>query len=249
MDTDGTLYMKYNDLTLSLTPSSEILNNIKKNPVFTHMLEHVTSVQGQEYLVHIWNKFHTPDIDVNEYCKRNDTIGNPEKFSYGPLLTCSPSSLRYIFHAQMILKHAIACGMKSISIVEVGCGYGGLLLAIDSFAKKIGVEITEYSLIDIPGPLNLQKIYLSKHTVGFPYSFHNASDFGKDIQKGKFLISNYCFSEISTENQKGYVEHLFPKCEHGFIAWNAIDLYDFGKVCRVEEEYPKTGPKNKYVYF
>ena len=36
----------------------------------------------------------------------------------------------------------------------------------------------------------------------------------------------------------------------GFMAWNNIDFYEFiaDKKFIVEEERPKTGPKNLYVY-
>ena len=79
----------------------------------------------------------------------------------------------------------------------------------------------------------------------------DASTFGKNIDKNNmFLISNYCFSEVSSEYQKEYITHLFPKVVHGFMAWNCIELYNFGFNIRVEEERPNTGGKyNKYVYF
>ena len=74
---------------------------------------------------------------------------------------------------------------------------------------------------------------------------------GKNIDRNNmFLISNYCFSEISPEYQKEYITHLFPKVTHGFMAWNHIKPYDFGFNTRIEEERPKTGGiYNKYIYF
>ena len=70
-----------------------------------------------------------------------------------------------------------------------------------------------------------------------------------------FLISNYSFSEIESEHQKGYIKYLFPKVSHGFIIWNHIALYDFGFKVTIEDEYPLTSNNpnpllnNKYVYF
>jgi hypothetical protein len=64
-----------------------------------------------------------------------------------------------------------------------------------------------------------------------------------------FLVSNYCFSEISTEFQKKYIDTLFPKISHGFMAWNNSPTYYFGFEIKEEIEYPKTGNFNRYVYF
>ena len=46
-----------------------------------------------------------------------------------------------------------------------------------------------------------------------------------------------------------YIKTLFPKVQHGFMAWNMIPIYDFGFKYTIEDEYPKTGDFNKYVYF
>jgi hypothetical protein len=135
-------------------------------------------------------------------------------------------------------------------MVEVGGGYGGLFLALQYFAQKEGVEITNYSLIDLKEAVELQKKYLSKHTVTIPLSFHDASTFGKDVEGNDlFFISNYSFSEISVILQQRYIEHLLPKCSHGFLTWNMIDLYDFGKNVTYTEEIPQTGYTNKFVFF
>jgi hypothetical protein len=64
-----------------------------------------------------------------------------------------------------------------------------------------------------------------------------------------FIISNYCFSEISEEFQKKYIDILFPKVSHGFMAWNMIPTYNFGFKFSEEDEYPKTGEFNKYLRF
>ena len=81
--------------------------------------------------------------------------------------------------------------------------------------------------------------------------FIDASSFGSNIEcNNMFLISNYCFSEISKENQNSYRQILFPKIKHGFIAWNMIPVYDFGFHTNIESEIPNTGGHmNKYVYF
>lgn len=56
-----------------------------------------------------------------------------------------------------------------------------------------------------------------KNGGGIKYDY-GAFDHGSNIQKeNMFLISNYCFSEISQENRNKYVEILFPKVLHVFL--------------------------------
>jgi hypothetical protein len=56
-----------------------------------------------------------------------------------------------------------------------------------------------------------------------------------------FFVSTYSFSEICAEFQIKYIETLFPKIIHGFVAWNNIPTYDFGFSFSEEPEIPKTG--------
>jgi hypothetical protein len=135
-------------------------------------------------------------------------------------------------------------------IIEVGGGYGGLCLSLHFFAPKYGVHIKSYRVCDLTPILRLQEKYLSTVNSSLTVDFVDASTFGASIPSvNMFLVSNYCFSEISMENQELYRQRLFPKVAHGFIAWNNIPVYDFGFTTQVEAEVPKTGPMNKYVYF
>jgi hypothetical protein len=132
----------------------------------------------------------------------------------------------------------------------VGGGYGGLCLALYYFSKKYNIHINSYSIIDLKEPLVLQKLYLSKLLTETSVEFIDSSTFGAHIEKeNMFLVSNYCFSEIPDEFQKKYIQNLFPKVSHGFMAWNFIKTYDFGFSFREEQESPKTDTFNKYIYF
>jgi len=225
------------------------LSEFKSHPDFTWMLEHVSAAQGNEYLDYIYK--HTPlsSDDIRNFCLQNDVQGRPSKvaFTFG---LASPSNLRYIFHAHLIFKHIQSLGVSDIDFVEVGGGYGGLAFAIHFFANKYGIAINSYTIIDLPAISELQTMYLSSVLPTNSISTVNALTFGASITKtNMFLISNYCFSEISNDLQIKYREVLFPKVSHGFMAWNHIPTYPFGFSFREEEEYPKTGIYNKYIYF
>jgi len=215
------------------------------------MLEHVTPELGSKYLDCILSKTNITKEEILDFCKLNDTIGNPSKKEYDLLkVPVSPSSLRYIYHAHLILTHMKTLGTLNTDILELGGGYGGLCLAVQMFAPKYGICINSYRICDLANIIRLQKLYLDRVNPALRVEYVDAASYGKDIAcESLFLISNYCFSEISSENQILYRQNLFPKVVHGFIAWNHIPLYNFGFITRVEPEVPLTGPDNKYVYF
>lgn len=222
------------------------LDDFKSHPKYTPMLEHVSPDQGIQYFNLL--KSHMTHADISEFCKLNDAIGNPNRHIIPELsMRVSGTSLRYLFHAWIILTNR----PDSSPIIELGCGYGGLCLAIDFLSKKLNRTIPSYTCIDLDAPLSLQKRYLSNFDLSFPVQFVASSTYGSGIEgSDNFLVSSYCFSEISDMYQKKYIETLFPKVSHGFIAWNNIPLYDFGKPgIRSEPERPMTGPVNLFVYF
>jgi len=223
------------------------MDSFKSHPDVTDMLEHVNPSLGEEYMAHLQSTRLSMDL-IRAYCQKNDRIGGGQKHSYSFLT--SPSNLRYLFQAHLICSHLRQLQKETVEIVEVGCGYGGLFLAMEMVAPVYSVRISRYHLIDLPESSALQQWYLAAHDYNTPTQFHPASTYGNAINSmDLFLISNYCFSEISEEHQKRYRRQLFPRVSHGFMAWNNIPTYDFGFPMKEEMEYPLTGPMNRYVYF
>jgi hypothetical protein len=247
------MYESYQAFIKTCLQDETIFQNFKVVPYYREILEHVSYNLGIEYLIHIWNEFRLDTPAVAEYCTKNDRVGNPVLFEYAPNIKWSATSIRYIHHALLILKHMKKVGVDNVDVVEVGCGYGGLCLAIEHFSKHMGITIKSYTLIDLDEPNALQEKYLSQHSLQFPCSFLSASNYGKEITGTEhFLISNYCFSEIASSHQSNYREVLFPKCSHGFFVWNGIPYYDIGKKVEIEEERPQTDmvrKTNKFVTF
>jgi hypothetical protein len=191
-------------------------------------------------------------VDIESFCKLNDRIGSPRiALLHGLSIPVSPTSLRYLYHAYLILSHA----PQDSNLVEIGCGYGGLCLAIQFVARLLGKRVASYACVDLDAAVELQKKYLSNFVTEYGVTFHSASSYGSTVNGDNlFLISNYCFSEIAPQHQKGYINTLFPRVTSGFLVWNHIPLYDFGKpVRRVEKERPLTGSsygvQNMFVYF
>lgn len=245
-----TIYTTYNDFVKNVVMLKD-LSYFKSHPSYTYMLEHVSYSFGKDYISLIKSEFNIDTKKIQNFCKLNDRIGSPNKYYFEDIsMYTSPTSLRYIYHALLILKHINET--KNTNIVELGCGYGGLCLAINFFNTN---RIDSYTCIDLPDIIELQKLYLSNFDISFPINFISSETYGENIQNDNvFLISNYCFSEISSYNQKKYIDILFPKITHGFITWNNIPLYNFGKeLIKVETERPVTGStngnSNLFVFF
>jgi hypothetical protein len=240
------IYARYVQYVAKLLKTGD-LSTFKRNPDYTYMLEHTSGAQGQQYL-DLLKHTKVSSKDIHEFSKKNDAIGGTNQKMYGEL-SLSPSNLRYLYQAYLIIKHFQKFKM-TINIVEIGGGYGGLFLAIDFLARKYKINIDSYTIIDIPTIAKFQKLYVSKVEHKIPFDTLPATNFGKELDKPNlFLVSCYSFAEIPREYQAKYIEVLFPKLKHGFITWNNIPVYDFGFPADVEDEVPKTGKLNKYVRF
>lgn len=251
----STIYDAYSDYVGSIC-SEKNLKEFKSNPLYTYMLEHVSTHHGKQYLEYIRKTSLLSIDDVIQFCTINDATGSPKKEEYPVFLkdvSVSPSSLRYIYHAHLILSHMKSLNSDALrDIVEIGGGYGGLCLAIHHLAPKYGVHINSYTICDLTNIIRLQELYLNHVNPNMNVNFVDAATYGVDIPHDNlFLISNYCFSEISPDHQAKYRQCLFSKVEHGFFVWNCIPVYDIGfNILHIDHELPNTGSKfNRYVWF
>ena len=251
MSYKGVDYSLYQGACKVLATNNDYFPHFKSAGFYTLILEHCTYEHGLEYLKAIQEYFNIPEAECIHYSSLNDAIGNTLLFSYSPQLKCSPSSLRYIFHSHVILSYMKKSNLDNLRIVEVGGGYGGLLLAILIFAEKFGITIREYNIVDLKEANMIQQKFLSCYQVPAPYKLWDADTFGQDIVGDDlFFISNYCFSEIDPQLAKQYTEHLLPKCSHGFLVWNMRPFESFGKNVELEPEIPAIGNEdNLFVYF
>jgi hypothetical protein len=202
--------------------------NFKNNEAYTNILEHVSESLGEQYLKLISKEFQEiSEEDVVRFLTLNDEFGNTVKSIYvtnnGTIISCSPTSLRYVYHALVILNYYKTTDCENI--VELGCGYGGLFLAINYFSNILNIRVEKYNLIDIPNANNLIQFYLNLHkdNVTIPYELHDSAKYGASVPSGKlFLISNYCFTVIDTESKEYYCSYLIKRADRGFIIWQSI---------------------------
>jgi hypothetical protein len=260
------MYSSYQQFVDNIISSDEF--NFKSNHLYNAILEHVSVEQGNSYISVIQDLVIKDFSEItfenmNGYLLLNDKYGCPSKafFRYDDKeIYCSPTSLRYVLHSLLILKYIKDTNLSKI--VEVGCGYGGLFLAINYFSKILQINIDMYYLIDLPEIIKLINRYLllNEENIYLRYQLHLAYDYGKDIDDDNlFFISNYCFTEIENHHRNNYISYLFPKIKHGFITWQTVfnlpisDVNIIGKeIKKIVEEYPQTATihkKNYYVWF
>ena len=204
--------------------------------------------------------------DVIKYLTINDRFGNTVKSTYatssGDIISCSPTSLRYIYHSLVILNYYKTTECENM--VELGSGYGGLILAISYFAKILNIHIGKFHIIDLPSANNLIKFYLNLHkdVITFPYELHESSKNGKTVPSDNlFFISNYCYTDIDTTEKEYYYSHLLRKADSGFIIWQSIAFdIDYAKQIfqnpiktNIIDEKPQTcfnaSTPNYFVFF
>jgi len=263
------MYGSYLNYVSNITETTISTSNFKSNHNYMEVLEHVSKEQGQKYNILINELIKlSPEItieNIKAFIEINDRYGYPEKYSFllsdNSIVSCSPTSLRYIYHSLLILNY-YKLRNNTTNIVEVGCGYGGLFLSICYFAKILNIKIDHYYFIDLPEICTLINNYISLHAdiIDISYSTHSAFNYGLEIDNTNlFLISNYCFTEISKEYRDKYIDNLFPKVTNGFITWQTItglpiiQTYMLNKkIYEIVEETPQTANetyKNYFVYF
>jgi len=250
-------YSKYVEYVKQICDSKN-LENFKNHKAYGDILEHVSYEHGLEYLECIKTQTSYKMKDVVLFCLKNDSVGLPRRSEYVfevyGKMKVSPTSLRYVYQSHLILAHLQALGnVNGIeNLVEIGGGYGGLCVALHHFAGYYpGVKINRYTIIDLSEVIRLQKMFHQAISMREDIRYVDASTYGKDIEvRGMFCVSNYCYSEISGDNQRGYRDWLFPKVSHGFMCWNNSRVpslpFDFKQE---REEGPNTGEYNKFIYF
>lgn len=244
----------------------------KNKGEYTRVLENLTREKGALYLQQIEKEFpYVTFEDVRAFININDMYGGAVKTVFTmqniKLLYCSPSTLRYIYHALKIIQYYQETGCKHI--VELGQGYGGLFLAINTFAKKMpNLDIKSYTMIDLPNSNKLTAKYFNQHKdhITLEWKLLDKDQISWDtVSKNKdsdptFFISNYCFTAIPQEERQRYTDMIIQKCSHGFLTWQTCFGVDINQASQIikqttiktEEETPQSGPshvKNYYVYF
>lgn len=244
----------YNDYKLfceKAATDEKTFDSFKQNSVYTEILEHCSYEQGNLFIQEII-KNNNLDLYYLEKLKENDLYGSSNKLSYeSPFGLISPSTLRYIKVLSDLIKHF--GDLNSMSIVEIGVGYGGQSKIIMDYFK-----IKEYNYIDLREVNLLAKTYLSK----FNYENLHFLDFENlPDKKYDLIISNYAITECEKTIQEYYIEKIIKNSKNGYMIGNNIShIFDVQSKnidewkssipnLKIYEEVPKTGADNYLMVF
>lgn len=213
----------------------------KSEHAYRMVLEHVTPAIARKCMFQMDNVF----VDKwKSLCLMNDKFGGTIRDFNCRGVKMSGSNMRYLYQAQQILTSLRGRG---VDMIEIGSGYGGLALFLHTMAPSFDVVIKSYTIFDLSCPARLTRRYLKQHGITVLIGdIENPKQ-----QKGSFLISNYAYSELLVDWRTKYTDRVIkPFVSHGWMAWNAIPVYDFGPGLdgiRITPEIPKTGRMNWLV--
>ena len=247
-------YSAYTTLVKNILEKDKSEWDFKSSKDYTQKLENLGKYYGNLYLEQLMKQFpkffYKHKKYLIEVCEQNDLYGKPNIRPFPSFTTCSATNLRYILHALLILTFMTNHKINNIDIIEIGGGYGGLSFFMHKIAPLFKINITSYTIIDLPEISLLQKNYLDALDMSKNMHFYNINNYN-NLKKNSFLISNYAYSEISIELQQEYTEKILnPYVSYGFLVWNYIELYDFikSKIILKEYEEPDTSHNNTNYY-
>jgi hypothetical protein len=136
-----------------------------------------------------------------------DLMGNPPLYDYNPPF--NPTTLRHIVTA---LRIAMKFG-REYRVAEIGCGYGALCAALQVIDFSL-----DYTLIDLPEPLDLAREYLSALSAVDHVTFHQNQTY--DAWPPSLVISCYALSELERKDQDWYIDNLLLKADGAFLVMN-----------------------------
>ena len=196
-----------------------IFQDFKRNPKYQYVLEHLDLNQGLDYLAVITRSY--PFIlNKIEKFRENDRLGNPLTYYYGSLYgNLSPSTLRYMKVAGELVD--LFGDLSNKKIIEIGGGYGGQCKIISDLTG-----FNSYTLIDLPECCLLAEKYLKTLNVNNTYfissrNLPTSPDRCRPKEKlYDLVISNYAFSEITSDEQIEYIDKIINKSKSGYITCN-----------------------------
>lgn len=214
--TSGTDDELYSLVCLASAENEQVFSHFRNNLIYINTLEHVSYVQGTQYLVEM-EQCPQKEFSNMEWKNilRNDLYGGGVRYAYdicNETLNVSPNTIRYAKVLQDILINFEGIN----SIVEIGVGYGGQCRIITSLISTI----LTYDLIDLPEALKLAKKYIEhfEECTG-KVNYINGIELEEKISCD-LVISNYAFSELKKYVQDSYFNNVLSNAKHGYITWN-----------------------------
>jgi len=123
----------------------------------------------------------------------------------------APTSLRYLSHALWLRERGFL--KQHARVIEVGVGYGGLA------AMNAIISQTRTTLVDLPEVELAAMKMLAEN--GLANNASSSSATGDDGSKFDCFVSNYAFTELSSNLQGDLIDNYIVRSRHGMIVSNA----------------------------
>jgi putative sugar O-methyltransferase len=238
----------YLQIISSAANNDDSFAKFRSNREYRQILEHVSKLQGYEYLRAIELGVSKIKLPLSKIGFLN-TCGSPLVYFYPRLGFLSPTTLRY-FKVYEELKRLFP-KISEMEIAEIGGGFGGQAAVL---RKLSGFK--SYTIYDLPEVHPLQSRFLKANELESDVFFAD----GRQAPTGKFdlIISNYAVSELRRELQQIYFENVLKSSSCGYLTWNlisqerlgglsVIDVLEYIPNARVIEESPLTDKGNVLI--
>ncbi|MEK7950846.1 hypothetical protein [Luteolibacter soli] len=153
-----------------------------------------------------------PELLEDPHVRAVDAWGDPirwPRFLLGTPTPFSPTTLRYLSHALWLREKGFI--EPRGTVVEIGVGFGGLA------AMNAIVSETRTVLVDLPAVTQaalrtMEEIGLAEFTISA----------GESDLRGEYcVVSNYAFTELTTDLQDHYIDRYLRRSSSGMIVSNA----------------------------
>lgn len=217
----------YSNFCRACLTSDTMFDNFRQNETYKIVLEHVSRDTGGRYFDCIEDE--TIKANITKF-KINDTVGNPTVYEY-TFGAFSPTTLRYVKVLSDIAKRR---DLNGKNIIEIGCGYGGQFVVLKQTTPNI-----KYTFVDLPEVVGLTRKYLTRLNLLDGTKFITSEEDGTYDPHYDFVISNYAFSELTTEQQDFYIDRVISKADHGYITHNQFNGHKLENFVTILKTYKK----------
>lgn len=196
--------------------NDQIFTKFRSCKSYRKILEHVSPRTGEKYL-RMLNQDGVPFKTLTSLSTRLN-LGGPAAYRFKILGRISPTSIRYAkVHEDL---RNLFGSLENYSVVEIGCGYGGLAVQL-----AYGEQLEYFAIADLEPVEKLAMKYIGGVLPEKKSLIRRAS--AVDVDQIDLVISNYAFSELTRDLQDEYLEKFILRSKRGYMIYNHINPSEF----------------------
>lgn len=223
--TDGSLSNtpSYISVCQAALVSTEYFAKFRSCKSYRKILEHVPPRTGEKYLQQL-DKTGLPFKTLHNLIPKIN-VGGPASYYFIGLGRVSPTSIRYA-KVHNDLRNLFGT-LDDFTILEIGCGYGGLALQLIQAESLFAFDIADLEVVE-----HLALKYVSTINPDYKRTLRLARN--QNYKSIDLLVSNYAFSELSRELQDSYLERYILKAKKGYMIYNHINPESYNSYTAVD---------------